>query len=133
MKLLHGNMKNPNQTKAACTIYFDGACPICSKEIATYRKWKGGEQLVWVDASQCTDDELGENLTRQQALARLHCRDATGELVDGAAAFVAIWSHLRGLSYLSPLLSRPLILAMLERIYRGFLKLRLALKKRSIL
>jgi predicted DCC family thiol-disulfide oxidoreductase YuxK len=117
-------MDNQQSQSKQCTVYYDGACPLCSREIAIYQKWKGGEQVNWVDASRCEVEQLGDNLTRAQALARLHCRDEAGNLVDGARAFVAIWARLRGLSYLTPLLSNKVALSLLERCYKGFLKLR---------
>ena len=124
-------MDNQQSQSKQCTVYYDGACPLCSREIAIYQKWKGGEQVNWVDASRCEVEQLGDDLTRDQALARLHCRDETGNLVDGARAFVAIWARLRGLSYLTPLLSNKVALSLLERCYKGFLKLRPRLQARK--
>jgi predicted DCC family thiol-disulfide oxidoreductase YuxK len=117
-------MNNHQSEPQRCTVYYDGACPLCSREIAIYQKWKGGEQMNWVDASQCDQEQLGEYLTREQALARLHCRDEGGNLLEGAQAFIAIWSRLRGLTYLTPLLSNSVILKVLECAYRGFLHIR---------
>lgn len=117
-------MKSKPVTIQKCTVYYDGSCPICSKEIALYQAWRGGEHMNWVDASQCEQEALGADLTRAQALARLHCRDQAGNLIDGARAFVTIWSHLRWLSYLSPILSNSLVLRGLEFFYTCFLKLR---------
>lgn len=88
--------------------------------------------MNWVDASRCDPEQLGGNLTREQALARLHCRDEAGNLIDGAEAFVEIWSRLRWLSYLTPLLSSKLVLRVLERCYRGFLSVRRRIHSRKI-
>jgi len=107
-----------------CTVYFDGACPICSKEIATYQKLKGGEQITWIDASVCNEQELGATLDRPAALARLHVRDANGNLVQGAAAFVEMWKHLPALSWMTPLLSNRPTLFMLDWLYLLFLRIR---------
>lgn len=122
-------MPTHNQSKSNCTIYFDGACPLCSKEIALYQKWEGGEKLNWVDASKCSDEELGANLSRSEALARLHCRNEQGQLVHGAAAFVVIWSRLRGLNLMSRIFASRPALAFLELCYRGFLMLRRKLRR----
>lgn len=114
------------QTSSAksCTVYFDGACPVCSKEIATYQRLKGGESINWVDASTCHEQELGKALDRPSALARLHVRDANGNLVDGAAAFVEIWKHLPSLAWLTPIASNGLVIRLLNSIYTGFLRVR---------
>ncbi|MBC3863174.1 DUF393 domain-containing protein [Undibacterium jejuense] len=108
----------------SCTVYFDGACPICSKEIATYQKLKGGEQIKWIDASVCNEQELGTTLDRPAALARLHVRDASGNLVHGAAAFVEMWKHLPALSWITPLLSNRFALSILDLLYNFFLRVR---------
>ncbi|CAN5726939.1 DUF393 domain-containing protein [soil metagenome] len=107
-----------------CTVYFDGACPVCSKEIATYQQWNGAERIEWIDASSCSPQELGGQLERVQALAKLHVRDANGQLTSGAAAFVVLWSHFPALAWLTPLLSKPPMIYCLDHMYRLFLKLR---------
>lgn len=33
-------------------VYFDGACPVCSREIATYRRAQGAEALRFIDVSR---------------------------------------------------------------------------------
>ena len=112
-----------------CTVYFDGACPICSKEITTYQNLKGGDTINWVDASACQEQDLGTALNRRSALARLHVRDAKGNLVDGAAAFVEMWKHLPALSWLTPILSNRLALGMLDLMYAFFLRIRPLLRR----
>lgn len=107
-----------------CTVYFDGACPICSREIATYQKWQGAQNIAWVDASQCPEPELGATLDRNAALARMHVRNAQGELVQGAAAFVELWAHLPALAWLTPFLSNRPAIRILDLLYNVFLKVR---------
>ena len=79
------------QSSIRCTVYFDGACPLCSREIATYQKQRGSDTIDWVDASSCTADVLGAGLDRGTAMAKLNVRDANGKLISGAAAFLFIW------------------------------------------
>lgn len=107
-----------------CTIYFDGACPLCSKEIATYQTWRGAERIEWIDVSRCSEQDLGPELERKQALIRLHARDENGVLVSGAAAFLVMWRQLSVLKWLTPYLERPWMLSLLERCYAIFLKFR---------
>lgn len=82
-----------SRAMVAC-VYYDGGCPLCRAEIATYRRAEGGDTLRWVDAHGCPATELGADLDRPAALARLHVRRADGTLLRGAAAFVEIWSAL---------------------------------------
>lgn len=105
-------------------VYFDGGCPVCSREIAAYRARADAASLVWVDAN--APGALGPGLTRDAALARLHVRRADGSLVGGAAAFAEIWSRVPGLRWLGRLLRLPLPGRAAELAYRGFLRLRRA-------
>ena len=115
----------------SCTLYFDGACPVCAKEIASYQQWRGAESIEWIDASRCSAQDLGSQLDRAQALARLHVRDANGHLISGAAAFVTLWRHLPALAWLTPVLSRPLVIDCLDKLYGLFLKLRPLWRKQT--
>ena len=56
------------------TLYFDGGCPVSAREIGFYRSRRGAERIRWVDLSRCDDAELGNDLSRLQAFARLHVR-----------------------------------------------------------
>ena len=71
-------------------IYYDGGCPVCSREMAQYRRARGAEKLEFIDVSTCAPAALGAGLTRDEAMARLHVRDADGRMVSGAAAFAAL-------------------------------------------
>lgn len=105
-------------------VYYDGGCPLCSKEIETYRRASGAENLDWVDASRCEADTLGSDLDRNDALSVMHVRDESGKLISGAAAFAAIWERLPRTRRIGKLLSTRPVLWILEPAYRVFLKLR---------
>ena len=78
----------------ALTVYFDGACPVCSREIAMYRGQPGAQHCQWVDAATCPDEAFGPDLSREQALARFHVRAPDGRLIDGMRGFAALWRTL---------------------------------------
>jgi predicted DCC family thiol-disulfide oxidoreductase YuxK len=105
-------------------VYFDGECPVCSREIALYRRQAGAAALAWVDATSCPAAALGADLPRPAALARLHVRTADGRLRSGAAAFTALWCSLPRFAPLGRLLSRRPFPALLEIGYRGLLVVR---------
>ena len=114
----------PMTTDSRFTVYFDGNCPICSREIATYRRSRGGETIDWIDASHCEAAALSGDLDRAAALQRFHVRGPDGTLISGAAAFVEIWKRLPAFSRLARLCSGPRVLAILDALYGGFLRLR---------
>lgn len=106
------------------TVYFDGACPVCSREIAMYRRQPGAEQVGWVDVTACDAAALGTGLNRDAALARLHLRRADGTLVSGAAAFIGLWASLPRTAWIARLLDHRPIVALLDLGYTIFLRLR---------
>ncbi|MFL1462460.1 thiol-disulfide oxidoreductase DCC family protein [Roseococcus sp. DSY-14] len=111
-------------TQPTATIYYDGACPVCSHEIAQYRKADGGDRLAFVDVSTCGAEALGPDLSRDAALARMHVRRADGTLASGAAAFAELWRQLPRLAWAGRIASSALVLPILEVGYRAFLRIR---------
>ena len=105
------------------TIYYDGACPLCTLEIAHYQKQEGAENLCFRDVSRA-DEAPGADLTREQALARFHIRKADGTLLSGAAAFVAIWEDLPKWRWAARVARLPGVLPLMEVGYRLFVPLR---------
>lgn len=111
-------------SKEQCSVYYDGACPLCRAEIANYQRAAGSDALKWIDAHGCSPAELGSDLDRPAALARFHVRRADGTLLQGAAAFVEIWSLLVYWRWLARLARLPGMLSLLDLGYAGFLKVR---------
>ena len=108
------------------TVWFDGGCPLCRREIALMRRLDRAGAIAFVDlgsagASDCPVD-------RADLLARFHARE-DGRLVSGAAAFAAMWRAIPGLRPLGLAARNPLVLAGLERLYRAFLRLRPRLQR----
>ena len=106
------------------TVYYDGGCPICSREVAQYRRARGAEALRFVDASACDPAALGPGLTREAAMAAMHVRRADGALVQGARAFGEIWAALPGFRALAWAMRVPGAAWVAEWGYRGFLRVR---------
>ena len=108
------------------TVYYDGACPVCSREIAAYRRQPGAQDCRWIDASRCETAELGGDLSREAALARLHVRRADGSLVAGARGFAALWQALPRTAWLGRIAAAGPMPALLDLAYGAFLRVRQA-------
>ena len=113
-----------NTNTCPITLYYDGGCPVCSREIGLYQRAAGGDTLQWVDVSAAPAAALGAGLSRDAALARLHLRRADGSLVSGAAAFIGLWRALPGWAWLGRLLDHRPGHQLLEAAYRLFLAAR---------
>lgn len=108
----------------ALTVYFDGACPLCSREIAAYRRQDGAQACAWVDAARCEPAQLGADLARADALARMTVRRPDGSLARGARAFAEIWMALPRTRWLGRLAAWPPLTALLDGAYVAFLRIR---------
>ena len=115
----------PDPSDRAATIFFDGGCPLCLREIRHYRRRPGASNMLWIDISQDTDALAAHGLTRDQAMARFHVRDAVGRWHTGAWAFAELWSHLPAYRWLAGLLRGLNLLPALDRAYTGFARWRL--------
>ena len=102
------------------TIYYDGSCPLCRREIDWYRR--RGTLASFCDVSD--PNKVPDDLTPEQAMARFHIRDQDGSLRDGAEAFVIVWAYTPGLTWAARLLRRGPLVWLLERCYRLFLPIR---------
>jgi predicted DCC family thiol-disulfide oxidoreductase YuxK len=122
-------MSRPDHRKP--TLYFDGDCPVCSREVAMYRRQPGADGVCWIDVARCEAADLGSGLTREAAMARLHLRRLDGRLVSGAEAFAALWQALPRWSWLGRLLGSGAGLRLLEAGYGAFLVARPAWRRRG--
>lgn len=113
------------------TVLYDGACPLCRREIGLYR----GLKPLQPDAPVCFADvsdaavPLPPGTTREQLLARFHVRGRDGELRSGAQAFLALWAALPGWRWLALAGRAPGAAWVMERTYRLFLRWRPALQR----
>ncbi len=79
--------------------------------------------LAWMDVSQ-PQAAVPDSADRAAYLARFHVQRANGEVLSGAAAFVALWQTLPGWRWLGRLGALPGITPLLELAYRAFLRVR---------
>ena len=102
------------------TVWFDGGCPLCVREIALMRRLDRRGTIEFVDVS---DGEAACPLDRGELLARFHAEE-DGRLVSGAEAFAAMWRAIPVLRPLGVLARNRVVLGGLERAYLGFLRVR---------
>jgi len=110
----------------ALTVLYDGACPLCRREIAVYQGLQpidSGQTVAFSDVSR-TDCPLPPGGERSDYLARFHVQRSDGQVLSGAAAFVALWATLPGWRYLAMVARLPGATPALELVYRAFLRVR---------
>ena len=117
----------PPETCDALTVMFDGACPLCRREVGLYQSLTPLETVAWLDVSEASASLAPQDQARY--MARFHVRQKDGRLLSGAAAFVALWLVMPGWRWLGKVGSLPGVTPVLELMYRGFLHLRPALQR----
>jgi predicted DCC family thiol-disulfide oxidoreductase YuxK len=110
---------------AQVKVWFDGSCPLCTREIAFMRKLDKAKAIAFIDilkeGSVCP-------LEPAQLLSRLHAEE-NGKLQSGAAAFAAMWRAIPVLRPLGLAARNPHVLFALERVYLVFLRHRPRLQR----
>jgi predicted DCC family thiol-disulfide oxidoreductase YuxK len=94
------------------TLYYDGKCPLCSREIALLRR------LQWRDLDFADVHSLSEysEERRHNMLKVLHLRDQTGRWYTGVEATVMAWSYTP-YGWLFKPLRWPIIRKVVDRVY----------------
>jgi predicted DCC family thiol-disulfide oxidoreductase YuxK len=108
---------------AKTTVWYDGECPFCMREIALMRRLDKRGAIEFVNAAS---DSAVCPLDRDILLARLHAMEngENGIMVSGAAAFAAMWRAIPVLRPLGLMARIPIILSILEWAYTLFLRVR---------
>lgn len=115
--------KSPHAATNPVTVYFDGDCPVCSREIRWYRGCRGAESVAWVNLCDDAFAPAGD-LDREVALRELHVRRADGSIATGVNAFIELWRELPGWRWLARLAARRGANRVLRSGYGLFLRWR---------
>ena len=124
-------MTNLLHTTPALTVLYDGACPLCRREIGVYRAMQPlqpNSPVCFADISDAAVP-LPLGTTREQLLARFHVQGRDGELLSGAQAFLRLWAAFPGWRWLALVGRLPGASWAMERIYRLFLRGRPTLQR----
>ena len=84
------------------SIFYDGACGVCSTEITYYRSISD-ERVKYIDIASVDFDAGLFGKTIEEFQSQLHARDAAGQYFTGVEAFRRLWEALPSPFY--PLLS----------------------------
>jgi 3-demethoxyubiquinol 3-hydroxylase len=118
-----GEKRLTDAVESVITVWYDGACPLCRREISVYQGLPSHHPINWLDVSdsQCV---IPLGFERDALLKRFHVRTTSGRVVSGAAGFVSIWAELAGWRQVARLAELPGGLALMEWVYERFLSVR---------
>ncbi|GHE20724.1 thiol-disulfide oxidoreductase DCC family protein [Halomonas urumqiensis] len=112
--------------QAPITLYHDGHCPFCQKEVAWLSRHPNHERVVLVDIHAHGFDAQRLGTTFEAMMGKLHVRDDEGRWFIGMDASRALYAVLgyRRLVWLSSL---PGLHGMMNAGYRWFARRRVRL------
>lgn len=97
------------------TLFYDGRCPLCKREVATLKRLQSGG-LGFADIHHSADAVPAQMPSREALLRRLHLLTAEGHWIVGLQANVRAWSHTR-IGWLFRPLLWPGIHGVARRVY----------------
>jgi predicted DCC family thiol-disulfide oxidoreductase YuxK len=107
-------------------VWYDGACPLCLREIALMRRLDRRGAITFIDVAEGADPSCP--IDRATLLARFHAEEG-GVVHSGAAAFAAMWRAIPLLRPFGLAARNRTVLRLLEAAYLRFLKLRPRLQR----
>ena len=105
-------------------VFFDGDCPLCSKEIALLQRLDKESKIVFTDIKSSSFDPSVYGLTFDEFMAEIRGRLPDGTMIKGVEVFRRLYVAV-GFSKIVLLTRLPLVASMLEFGYRLFAKNRL--------
>lgn len=101
-------------------VWYDSECPLCRREIGLMRRLDRRGAVRFIDVQSGRECPLD----RATLLERFHAQEGDAPIVSGARAFAVMWRAIPVLRPLGLLARNPAVLWVLERAYRGFLRIR---------
>ncbi|MFP6850265.1 MAG: DUF393 domain-containing protein [Pseudomonas sp.] len=96
------------QPRWPLTLYYDGDCPLCAREIQLLRRHANVQRLCLVDISLNDFHPSSIGYTKQALQDRLHARFADGQWVTGLDATLWSWRAADLGRWAVPLTWKPL-------------------------
>jgi predicted DCC family thiol-disulfide oxidoreductase YuxK len=113
---------------AALTLYFDGSCPFCAREMKRLRGWDTRGRLAFTDISLPGFDPAHLNATMADLDLELFSLTAGGRVLIGTASMLEAYA-LVGKGWVVWPLRVPLLRDMLSWLYRRFARNRYAMSR----
>ena len=106
------------------TIFFDGGCPLCNREVAFLESRNKEGFLKFIDINTDLSFELEYGITYKQAMDRIHAFKSNGSVIKDIQVFQEAYA-LIGLGWIYAPTKLPLINELIQFIYGLWAKYRL--------
>ncbi|NBQ33873.1 MAG: DUF393 domain-containing protein [Gammaproteobacteria bacterium] len=102
------------------SVFFDGKCNLCSKEINYYRRIAPKNTFNWVDITK-TPGELDKfEIKLSDGLRLMHVADSRGNIFTGVDAFIIMWKQIKYWKFLGLFVSLPIVKQIANLLYQYF-------------
>ena len=113
----------------AVEIFFDGACPLCRREVSWLRRLDREQRILLTDITASSFDARPLGCTRAELMAVIHGRLPDGQLIKGVEVFRRAYAAL-GLGPLVACTRLPVVSQLLDAAYSVFARNRLRMTGR---
>jgi len=113
-------------TSTQATMFYDGACPLCRREVTHYQRLDNDKQVDWIDISVKPETLNDHGIDYDTAMSRLHALDKDGNIHSGVKAFLIIWSALPYYRWLAVAIRFTRVTPVLEWAYVRFARWRIS-------
>ena len=107
------------------TVYFDGACPLCVREIGRWRNAPFGCEMEWFDITGQEQALRQRGIDPRQAMLQLHTQTSDGKTFVSIDSYALLLKQLPHWRWLGVLMALPIIKSLLRWVYDGLTILRL--------
>jgi predicted DCC family thiol-disulfide oxidoreductase YuxK len=102
------------------SVFFDGKCNLCSKEINYYQRIAPKNTFNWVDITK-TPGELDKfEIKLSDGLRLMHVADSRGNIFTGVDAFIIMWKQIKYWKFLGLFVSLPIVKQIAKLLYQYF-------------
>ena len=117
-------------SEASLTLLYDGACPLCLREVKFLKRRDFQQRLAFVDIDQdAYDPAQWKGIAYRDAMARIHAIRADGEILKDVAVFREAYRCV-GLGWIYWPTTWPLIGVLINHLYSAWASQRLRLTGR---
>ena len=118
-------MESSERSAAPCAfeieVFFDGACPLCMREIQMLRRKDRKQRIRFTDIADRGFDAATIGIPWATLMDRIHGRLPDGTLVEGVEVFRRLYAAV-GFNSVVAATRLPLVAPLLELSYRLFAK-----------
>lgn len=122
-------MEATGTKSAQIEVFYDGACPLCTREMNVLRRRDRQGRIAFTDLTAPDFDLPGVGVPMEDLMDRIHAREPDGTVLEGVEVFRRLYT-LVGFGWLVAPTRLPGVSHLLDLGYRIFARNRLRLTGR---